>query len=203
MRTSSRPCLFHCSAMYRASSLLRGEPAMCGSAVKIRCCLRSSAAEGMALNFCSTAVSCAAAPALNPRMACGAEGGDARVAKKQNAGNMTAVRERNEFMPFLPELENRAFRESRIIDAGQVGATGICRDFTAGREEAGADPARAHAARPRSCRVARKHPPGINALRATGVQPQLLPADWAALRAGDLAEKGCGPAAGWRDSGED
>src|SRR5581483_9657306 len=82
---------------------------MCGSAVKIRCCLRSSAAGGIALQFCSTAVSCAAAPALKPSMVCGAEGGDARIVKKQNAGNMTAVRERNGLMPFLPELDNNTF----------------------------------------------------------------------------------------------
>src|SRR5579864_292303 len=103
----------------------------------------------------------------------------------------------------FPSLITILLRESRIIDGGRASATDFCGDFTAGREEAGARPARAPAARPRSCPVARKHPPGINALPATAARRRLLPSGWEALPAGDLAEKECGPAAGWRDSGED
>src|ERR1039458_37369 len=60
MMTSSSPCFFHSSRMYSASSLLRLDPAMWGSWVKMRCWRRSSSGVGMDLNLDSTAVSRAA-----------------------------------------------------------------------------------------------------------------------------------------------
>src|SRR5271166_2772329 len=68
MMTSSRPCFFHSSRMYSASSLLRLDPAIWGSWVKMRCWRRSSSGVGMDLNFFSTSDSWAEEAGVKPRI---------------------------------------------------------------------------------------------------------------------------------------
>src|SRR5580658_264894 len=85
MTTSSRPCFFHSSRMYSASSLLRLEPAAWGSWVKIRCWRRSSSGVGMDLNLDSISVSRAAEAGVKPRMvwAWAELRGDSAIRKKK------------------------------------------------------------------------------------------------------------------------